>query len=161
MANDVLVYNGTAKTYKSSAGDAVFTGTSLANAAGRISGVVDYGTPRAGKYRVQVQTKFGTAPTAGNAVEVYLVRSDDNTNRDAALGSADAAVSDVDLKAQCMFIGNLVADNQNTGQQVASFEVETGARYLSVLLWNASGQALTATATDHIITITPIITQIQ
>lgn len=160
MPNEVLVKNGTTKVWKNTGGDAVFTGTSVANGAGRIGGALDMGATRAGRYRVQVITKFATGPTSGNPLEVYLVRSDDNTTRDANLGSSDAAVSDADLRAQCLFCGILAADNVTT-QQVASFEVETGARYLSPLLWNASGQALSSTAADHIINITPIVTEIQ
>lgn len=157
---DILVYNGTAKVFKSSGGDAVFTGTSVANAAGRISGSIDMGTPRAGRYRVGVQTKFVATPTSGAGLAVYLARSDDNTVRDGNFGASDAAVSDIDIPPQCLFCGNLPADNVTTAQ-VTSFEVETGARYLSVVLWNATGAALSATATDHIITITPIILQVQ
>lgn len=160
MANDILVYNGTAKTWKNTGGDAVFTGTSVANNAGRIGGVLDMGTPRAGRYRVQIQTRMTSAPASGAILQWYLVRSDDNTNRDANLGSADAAVSDADLPPQALFIGNMPLDNVTTAQ-VTSFEVETWARYLSILLWNVSAIALSATATDHIITITPIITQVQ
>jgi hypothetical protein len=160
MANDILQYYGTAKTAKSSTGDAVFTFTSVANGAGRVSGSIDMGTPRAGRYRVQVQYKGAATPTAGASLEVYLARSDDNTTRDGNLGASDAAVSDVDIRAQCLFCGVLSMDNVTT-QQVASFEIETGARYLSVLWWNATGAAASATATDHIVTITPIITQVQ
>ena len=160
MANEILVKNGTTKVWKSSAGDAVFTGTSVANNAGRIGGALDMGATRAGRYRVQVITKFVATPTSGLTLAVYLVRSDDNTTRDANLGSSDAAVSDADLPPQCLFCGVLSADNVTT-QQVASFEVETGARYLSPLLWNATGAALSATAGDHIINITPIVTEVQ
>lgn len=160
MPNQVLVLNGTTKVWKNSGGDAVFTGTSVANNAGRVGGALDMGATRAGRYRVQVITKFVATPTSGAALEVYLARSDDNTTRDANLGSADAAVSDGDLRGQCLFCGNLPADNVTT-QQVASFEVETGARYLSPLWWNTTGAALSATAADHIINITPIIPEIQ
>lgn len=157
---DILQYYGTAKTWKSSGGDAAFTGTSVANAAGRIGGALDMGTPRAGRYRVQIQLKMAATPTSGTILQWYLVRSDDNTTRDANLGSSDAAVSDADLPPQCLFLGNMTLDNVTT-QQVCSFEIDTGARYLSILLWNASGTALSSTAADHIITITPIITQVQ
>lgn len=160
MPNEILVKYGTAKSWKNTGGDAVFTGTSVANGAGRIGGALDFGATRAGRYRVQVVTKFVATPTSGAPLEVYLVRSDDNTTRDANLGSSDAAVSDTDLRAQCLYCGSLPADNVTT-QQVASFEVETGARYLSPLLWNATGAALSATAADHIINITPIVTEIQ
>jgi hypothetical protein len=160
MANDILVYNGTAKVAKSSAGDATFTFTSVANNAGRVSGAIDMGATRAGRYRVQAQYKGAATPTSGAALQVYLARSDDNTTRDGNLGSADAAVSDADIPPQCLFCGNLPMDNVTT-QQVASFEVETGARYLSVVWWNTTGSAASATATDHICTITPIITQVQ
>jgi len=160
MANDVFVYNATTKVWKSSGGDAAFTGTSLANAAGRTGGVLDMGALRSGRYRIQVILKMTSAPTAGTPIEVNLVRSDDNTTRDANLGSADAAVSDTDVRAQCLYVGTMALDNVTT-QQVASFEIETGARYLSIFLWNASGVALSATATDHSINITPIVTQVQ
>ena len=157
---DILVYNGTAKVAKSSGGDATFTFTSVANGAGRVSGSLDMGTPRAGRYRVQVQYKGAATPTAGAALEVYLARSDDNTTRDGNLGASDAAVADADIRAQCLFCGNMPMDNVTT-QQVASFEVETGARYLSALLWNSTGSAASSTAADHVVTITPIITQVQ
>lgn len=157
---DILQYYGTAKVWKSSGGDAVFTGTSVANGAGRIGGAIDFGTPRAGRYRVQIQLKMAATPTSGTLLQWYLVRSDDNTTRDANLGSADAAVSDADLPPQCLYLGAMPLDNVTT-QQVCSFEVDTGARYLSPLLWNTSGTALSSTAADHIITITPIISQVQ
>lgn len=161
MPNEVLVKNGTAKSWLASGGDAALTLTSLANGAGRVGGALDMGATRAGRYRVQLKCQFATAPTAGLPVEVYLVRSDDNTTRDGNLGSSDAAVSDADIRAQCLFCGMLSADNQNTGAQVASFEVETGARYLAPLIWNAAGQAFTSTAGHHAVAVTPIVTEIQ
>lgn len=160
MANEVLIKTGTTKVWATSGGDAVITLTSLANGAGRVGGAVDMGATRAGRYRVTIITDFNASPTAGNPLEVYLVRSDDNTTRDGALGSSDAAVSDGDIRAQCLFCGVLAADNTTTTQNT-SFEVDTGARYLSPLIWNASGQALSGTAGDHAVRVTPIIPEIQ
>lgn len=161
MPTSILVKYGTITLWAASGGDALLTLTSLANGAGRIGAQVDLGATRAGRYRFQIECRFGTAPTAGNAVELYLATSDDNTFREGNLGSTDAAVSDGDLRGQLTFVGILAVDNQNTAAQIRTFEIECGARYISPVVWNAAGQAFSSTASHHNVRMWPVITEAQ
>lgn len=162
MANEVLVKNGTTVTWRESGQGGTYTWTlaSLATNTGRKGPKHDLGTTRAGRYRFRVKVDFASNPTAGAPVGVYLATSDDDSLYDGNLAAGDGAASDVDVLRQLLFVGNLPCDNVTT-TQVAHFEIETGARYVFPVLFNAGGQAFSSTATELSLAITPIVTELQ
>lgn len=161
MANEVLIKDATATTWTSSGGDKAITLTSLANTAGRVGASLDLGTPRARRVVITLQVKFGTAPTDGTTVDLYLIRSNDNSIWDGNITPSDAALSSADTLRNLFYVGSLVCDNLTT-TQVQSFLVEIGQRYVAPVVYNnGTGQALSSTGTDHKVIITPIKDEIQ
>lgn len=162
MANEVLLKYGSTVTWRESGQSGSYTWTlaSLATNTGRKGPVHDLGATRAGRYRVRVKVDFASNPTAGAPVGVYLATSDDNSLFDGNLAAGDAAASDTDVLRQLLFVGNLPCDNVTT-TQVGHFEVETGARYVFPVIFNAGGQAFSSTATELELAITPVITEVQ
>lgn len=163
MANEILTKQGTTIVWTSSGGDEDITLTSLANNAGRIGTVYDRGSTHSRRMRFWLQVDFVTsAPTKGTTVDLYLITSDDNTNWDGGTAPTNSALGSVDTLSQYVFVGSLVLDDILTPNQSASFEIELGVRYIAPVVYNnGTGQALTATGTDQIIRMTPLIDEIQ
>jgi hypothetical protein len=164
-AGDFLVRQGTNIAWRASGGDVALTLTSLANNAGRKGVAFDFGSQFAGNVfpdvvRVELFCTFATAPTAGNAVRVFWASSRDNTVWDGALTNADEAFSDLDVIVQLHFVGALLVNDVTTTQR-ASWLYRPPARYGFPLVYNAAGQNFNATAADHGLNVTPIITQYQ
>lgn len=162
MANEVLQKNGTTTTWTSSGGDKAITLTSLANNAGRIGASLDRGATRSRKMRFQLQVDFGTSPTDGTTVDLYLITSDDNSNWDGGTSPSDAVLGSADTLRNYVYVGSLICDNLTSPNQLQSFEIECGARYIAPVVYNnGTGQALSSTGTDQVIKMTPIIDEIQ
>ena len=159
MATSKILYAPeSAITFKSTGGSAVFTPTSVANAAGRVSAVYDRGAGSlAAPLRWQVRTRCGTNPTVGNVLRVYLITGQDGTYEDAAFASGDAAVSSEDSFRNATLIGQVQADAASTTKDfIKSGLVYVYARYIRVGWWNALSQALSSTAADHEMTLVPM-----
>lgn len=165
MANKVYGQYESAITFKASGGTVLFTPTSVANNAGRISDRYDRGggAPFAKPtlYIWRVVTKAGAALAVGTALEVYLATSD-GTSADGNQGTSDAAFSAADKRRNLQYLGALIADSTSSGEvQIASGLVEIRERYISVVWWNTLGQSLSGTAGDHSFTLTPVPDEIQ
>lgn len=162
MANEVLIKNGTQTTWTSSGGTLAITLTSLANNAGRIGARLDRGATRSRKFRIQLQVDFASAPTDGTTVDLYLITSDDDSSWDGGTAPTDSALTSADTLRNYVYVGSLVCDNLTTPNQLQSFEIELGARYVAPVVYNnGTGQALTSTGTDQKIILTPIVDEIQ
>lgn len=162
MANEILTKQGTTIVWTSSGGDKAITLTSLANNAGRIGASLDRGATHSRKMRFWLQVDFASSPTDGTTVDLYLITSDDNTNWDGGTSPTDAALGSADTLRNYVYVGSLVCDNLTSPNQSQAFEIELGARYIAPVVYNnGTGQALTATGTDQIIRMTPIIDEIQ
>lgn len=165
MANLVHHLQGTSVTFAPSGGTVVLTMTSLANGAGRVSAQHDRtasATP--GLYIIQVKTKAAGALAVGAQLEVYLLQGAVSGDLPGNLGTSDAAVSSADKRRNLGPPVVLInADSTSSGEVQTSNSniVEVYGRYVSVVVWNALGQALTGTAGDHIVTLTPVPPQIQ
>lgn len=160
MPNFILQEQQTAVTWKNTGGTQTLTLTSLGAAAGRKGTSNDFGAQTPARVIVELLTKFAVAPVAGATVEVYWCSSRDNTNFDAGQASADAAFTDTDLNKQLHWIGSLIADNTTAAQQQSWMFFLPG-RYGFPVVYNATGQALSATAGDHVLTITPFTDEVQ
>ena len=128
----------------------------LANAAARQGASVDLGANFADEYLVYLQVETGTAPTAGNTVEVYLLSSWDNTNWPAKVTGSDGAytlgTSDANLRQAGPPVVTLVATNDgNTVLTQAPTIWRPRGRYVAPIIDNNLGQAFRdeTTATDN------------
>ena len=164
MANEVLVKPGTAITFKDSGGTAVITLNNLGFGAGRVSAQYDKGSgAQEAWFHVHAVIQFETACIAGEVVEVYIVNHD-GTNVPGSLGVVDAAVSVANKRnnLHCPLIvisaEAVTADLNYEATGIAYCPM----RYISVMVWNASaGDNLQATNNINIITLTPLVDEIQ
>jgi len=160
MANEILQKQKTAITWKASGGTAALTLTSLAASAGRKGASADMGAVFAARCVVELLTKFASAPTAATVLEIYWCSSRDNSAFDGGLSSADADFTDTDINKQLHWIGSFIADNTTNAQQQSWLFMLPG-RYGFPVVYNGADQALSSTAGDHVLTITPLADEVQ
>jgi hypothetical protein len=162
MPTKVYVAQETPTTFKASGGTVLFTPTSLANGAGRISTQWDRGSSsRPAAFLARARYKCATAPAVGNLLEVYLAMGD-GTYIDGNLSAVDAAVAAADKRRNLRWIMNVVADTASTSEiMVAERMIWLPSRYVSVVWWNALGVALSSTAADMEFTLTPVPDEVQ
>lgn len=150
--------SGTAKTFKSSGGDAAITMTSVANNAARQSDKMDFGATRGRWYDVFADVELAATPTAGNEIECYLNPSSSataGTDNLGGCGGSDAAYAgyssnlDASIK-QLIYIGSLVTTAQATATVQKGFvgRVYIPQRYASLVVYNKSGAAFHSSATN-------------
>ena len=154
--SELQTKQGTDVVWTSAGGDAVITLSSLANGNGRAGASYDFGANFYGTIRIQMELDFNVAPTAGNRVDLYWSSSIDDTDFDGECTGSDAAYNDEDDMVRLYFVGSLVASN-DTDPQRRSWVFQLPERYGLPVVSNQSGQALTATGADQIITVTPLI----
>ncbi len=162
MPNQVLAEQGTAIVIKASGGTVVFTPQNIANNAARMSASIDLGALFAPVYAVEIQSKLQSAPDAGLTIEVYWATSKDNSVWPGKVTGSDGAYPATidDNKKQLQALLPLVCHN-TTGAQIQVRGLRPLGRY-GVIVWvNKTGQTLTNVAADHIVTLTPIIDEIQ
>lgn len=146
----------TTVTWTSSGGDEVITMTSLADGEGQAGDEHDFGATFPERVRIQLEVDFNAAPTAGNTVDVYWSSSADGTDYDGECTGSDASYDNENDMKRLHYVGSLAASN-DTDPQIASWVFFLPARYGLPVVSNQSGQALTATGTDQIVTVTPLI----
>lgn len=137
----------------------------LANNAGRIGTQVDLGAAsRPAAYRWRAKAKSGSVgnnPTLAGVIEIYLSTSDGAT-QDGNLGTTDAALSSADKRANLQRLGVIVVDKADYAESFqASGDVVITSRYVSPVLYNATGQAFSNTDADHLFQLTPLLDEIQ
>lgn len=160
MANEILQKQGTDIVWTSAGGDEVLTLTSLADGDGRMGEEHDFGATHAPRVRISLEVDFNVAPTAGKVVEVFWSSSHDGTDYDAECTGADAAFNSEDDAKRLHLVSVLVASN-DTDPQRTSRIFFLPARYGLPVVMNQSGQVLTNVGTDQILTVTPLIDEIQ
>lgn len=148
-------------TWTSAGGDEVLTLTSLADGAARQGEEHDFGATHAARNRLQVELDFNAAPTAGEVVNAYWSSSADGTKYDGECTGADAVYAIGDIpKLASRYVGSLICTN-DTDPQIMSWEFFMPAQHGLPVLENQSGQVLTNVGTDQIITVTPLIDEVQ
>lgn len=156
---------GTAVTWAPSGGDKVLTLTSLADNGARegdkSASWVDgtKGLPELIEVRFESAVSSAVA-TSGRELELYVGESDNataGTDNPGNLTGADAALSNPDeLKAQLVFVGSLVLSNaRSTNVQKQRFRFRPVCAYSIPVVVNKSGVALSGTAGNHKIVMTP------
>ncbi|MEY3228012.1 MAG: hypothetical protein RLZZ536_2631 [Planctomycetota bacterium] len=128
----------------------------LANGAARQGASVDLGANFADEYIVELRVETGTAPTAGNTVELYLLSSTDNTNWPAKVTGSDGAytlgTNDANLRQAGPPVATLVATNDGNTVLIQSQSIwRPRGRYVAPIVDNNLGQAFRdeTTATDN------------
>ncbi len=159
-AGDILTKQGNSIVFAASGGNVLITLTSLSSVSGRKSDAVDLGSAFGPRYRVQLETKFATAPTAGKPIEIYWASGYDTGSYDGSVAAGDGAFTDTDLNRQLHLIGVAYADNSTNAQQ-QSWVFYPPSRYGVLVVYNGGDQALSATPGDHVITFTQLIDQYQ
>lgn len=137
----------------------------LAAAAGRVGVAADLGTQWDCDLLLQAAIESGTAPTAGGAVEIFILFS-----RSASSGWP-AGIGDISASDAAMTVANsaqlglpaaqVVAINAaNTLQTQVSVRIRAKARYMTVVVINRwdQGTRNQGTATDNLsrVTVTPV-----
>ena len=138
----------------------MLTLTSLADGNGRMGEEHDFGAVHAPRVRISLELDFNAAPTAGEVVEIFWSSSHDGTDYDAECTGADAAFNSEDDAKRLHYVGVLVASN-DTDPQRTSWLFFLPAQWGLPVVMNQSGQVLTNVGTDQILTVTPLIDEIQ
>jgi hypothetical protein len=128
----------------------------LANGAARMGAAADLGANWARRYAVYKAIETGTAPTAGNTADTYLVCSHNNTDWPAKVTGSDGAytlgTSDANLRQAGPPVVSLIATNDaNTVLRQAPVIWEPTGRYVVPIEDNNLGQPYRdeTTATDN------------
>lgn len=153
---DVKQTQGTDVVWTSSGGDETLNLASLANGDGRAGDEHDFGATFPERVRISLEVDFNVAPTAGEVVNVYWSSSHDGTDYDGECSGADVAFNSEDDARRLWWVGSLTASN-DTDPQRASWVFFLPARYGLPVVMNQSGQALTSTGTDQVVTVTPLV----
>ena len=171
MANEILVKSGTPIIWRAAGGTYAMTMTGIADGAARQGAKGDLGATRAARFSMLVAINMDAAPAAGEVVEFWwssspsAVAATQNTGAasgtDAAYtGSAGGSVDET--KTQMLSVGALVltpdADAVVQSQEFCFFPLQ---RYGMPVLVNKGGQALEGDDDSHLITVTPLIDEVQ
>lgn len=142
---------GTAKTWKSSGGDAAITLASLANGSYRQGAKLDLGATFAAAYAVFLDTEHAATPTAGNSCDVWMAPSSSataGTDNGGNVSGTDAAYSGYSSDAansvpQLQFIGSMfMAARATTTVQKGFVGIyRPTQRYVSPVILNGAGSA--------------------
>jgi hypothetical protein len=159
MANEILQKQDTSIVWSTGTSQLINLG-SLANGDGRAGAEYDFGATFASRVRIQADLDFNAAPTAGNTVDIYWSSSINGTDYDGECTGSDAAYDSEDDMKRLHYVGSLVASN-DTNPHIQSWVFYLPARYGLPVVSNQSGQALTSTGTDQIVTVTPLIDEVQ
>ena len=114
----------------------------------------DFGASFPTRVNVTLLLDFNVAPTAGERVDLFWSSSIDGTNFDAECTGSDAAFTEAN-NVRLKLIGSLICTNDIDPQRV-SWLFYLPARYGLPVVVNKSGQALTSTGTDQVVTVTPL-----
>jgi hypothetical protein len=149
---------GTAINFIASGGTEPLTLTSVAAGAGRQSDEYDRGAGDLDVlYEWRAYVKFATTPVVGETVDIYL-KTSDGTHDDNDDGATDAALSAEDKLKNLTYMGSIIVDEASTTPEFsASGQISIYARYIQVVVFNNTADALSSTAADHGVILTPVI----
>ena len=163
MANEVLVKQGTAKTWKQSGGDYALSLNGLTDTSARQGPKGDLGATRAAEYALQLVIDANVAPTDGEEVQVFWAGSPNATagseNPGGTTGT-DAAYSDPTNDSKQLQLVGVMSVMATTSDQYQTFRYRPPYRYGMPVVWNNSGQTL-ASAGNSLVAVYPITDEIQ
>lgn len=166
MAGELLLNKGTSLTIGGGGTpNYAFSVQGLANGSGYVSAQIDLGAlPRADEYEWYCELQFQATPTQGLGLELYKASApdSDNTQIDGDIGTANAALGDIDMRRNLRQIGYVVSENAAASEKCnASGTFRHTGRYLSIVAFNASGATVNATASNFKFILRPIYYQGQ
>lgn len=169
LPDQFILTQGTAVIWGESGASGVTATLSLdglASGAARMGASVDLGANWNRLYLVELRVESGTAPTAGNRVDLYFASSTDNTNWPGGVTGSDAAYKageEAEWLKQLSsgYVCSLIATNDTNTVQIQNGVYWTPkGRYVAPVLFNQLGQAfrdeVTATDNDSRIILTPV-----
>lgn len=155
---------GTAKTIKSSAGDAAITLASLANGSARQAATLDMGANWARRWRLDCDFELAATPTAGNVVSLHGSWNGATGAGGGNTSGSDAAYSGYSSNLASSlnhleYLGDHVCTVQTTSTVQKSRQgliIVPKARYLNLVVYNQSGAAFHSSDSNCVITLTPL-----
>ena len=165
MANEVYIAPGSTTKF-ASAGDVVFTPTSIASGAMRISAEATLGTTfttaRADEYHWSAQTKWLDTLEVGETLDIYIAEADSDGDYDGTLTAGDATLSEsTDVLKNLNYVGSIIATTATEQIERTSGVVRIKSNKCVVVFHNNATPALSASAGDHEFALTPIPYQSQ
>lgn len=165
MTSKAYVAAETALSVNGEAGaDFAWSMEAVTDGAGRVSAQIDLGaTPRTFQYRIDIEALWQATPVQYETLDIYLAFApdSDSTAIDGDVGTADAALGDLDQAKNLLFLGAVTVEDAATTKMATSFELETNARYVSLVGINNGGAATNATDSNFQCVITPLPVQGQ
>jgi hypothetical protein len=166
MANEIYLNKGTSKLVGGESGaDVAWSVEALANAAGRVAAQIDWGAaPRPDWYEWSCEVQWQATPTQGLTLDLYVAGAPDadSSQIDGDVGTADAALGDVDMRRNLKWIGAVVSENAAASEVcVASGKFQFTQRYMSLVAYNGAGATVNATDTNFRFNIVPMYYQGQ
>jgi hypothetical protein len=135
---------------------------SVINNNGALSAIIDNTTTRAPMAMVFVKvTTGGTAPNTGTPIRVYLIRhSNDTTDlSDNGLGSTAVTLTSEPISGEVL--GAIVVTAATNTTYIKTFLAYDLPPDFNIAVWNATGQALNATAGNFEVQVLPITMEAQ
>lgn len=164
MANLIYTQPEAALEWSSTATNTLVV-TSLATGAGTQGDRHDFGalTAHSPTYKWTFGTKFETAPVLGERIHLYLKTWDESLSYgDNDDGATATAVSAEDKLRNLQPIGFVEVDEASVSAIiVGSGLVEIRSRAVHPVIWNATADALGATATEHVFLLQPWPDEVQ
>ncbi len=162
MANKILNVREAGITWRNTGGSELLTLTSIGSGAGRQGARHDFTVSSiAREYEWSAFVQFATAPVLGELVYVYWKFSN-GTQAGNDDGTGDIAVSAIDKLRNLPLLGAIEVDEAVADiEMTASGILTLNSRYGHPVFWNATADALTATAAEHGFTLTPIVPEVQ
>lgn len=160
MPNKIYQNPEAAITWRSSGGTYAMTCTSLGAAAGRQGAEHNFAGARSRWFEWRAFLKPGGTRVVGEAVHIYLKRGD-GTHYDNDDGTGDIAVSALDKLRNCQYLGTILIDENAAVEMSIGGLVEIVADRALPIFWNATANALSATAGDFGFDLTPAPDEIQ
>lgn len=166
MVNAIYYRRGTPLVFGQGSYDALMTLRAIANGAGRVSTQLDLGAdPRTILYLWEAQFKCQAAVVVGSGVQINFATAHSSASAiDDGLSATDAALSAVGQIQMSPYAGDVKSAGtaSGAGPFKAGGKITLYSRYVSAVLWNASGQTTTdANNTDNWIKLIPVYPEIQ
>ncbi len=168
-----MIAEGTAKTIKSSAGDATITLASLANGNGtstgaRQSSTLDLGAAWDQWWRIDTDFELAATPTAGNSINLFASFAAATGAGRGNTSGTDAAYTgysnNIDASTkQLTLIGVHICTAQATStvQKATAGIFRPTGRYMNLVNDNRSGAAFHSSDSNCVITLTPLRSLVQ
>ena len=174
MANEAYINENTTNTLKLNGepdADYVmdFDGnetTGLPNTGLQVSAQVDLGSAaRESMYNWSLKLKTAGNATQYSTFDLYIAKAPEiassQIDGNSDVTSSAARLTDGDIRYALTYIGSAVCTEAETATFVGSGSFETYFRYVSFVVYNGSGQALSTTDGDHALYIEPVYYQGQ